>query len=111
RLCTTSICSVSWRAPLSPTLPSATLFRSVAVGTAARAVALLACLAGCFGRTPATPPPAVAVMPFDPYGITATAGGGVAGVRPKRPEEHTSEPQSRENLVCRPPLVKKKTRI
>ena len=40
----------------------------MAVNTAARAVALLACLAGCFSGTPATPPPAVAVMPFDPYG-------------------------------------------
>src|SRR5439155_5665409 len=41
---------------------------AVAVNTAARAVALLACLAGCFSGTLATPPPAVAVMPFDPYG-------------------------------------------
>jgi len=38
------------------------------VNRGARAVALLACLAGCFGGIPATPPPAVAVMPFDPYG-------------------------------------------
>ena len=40
----------------------------MAVNTAARAVALLAGLAGCVRGTPATPPPAVAVMPFDPYG-------------------------------------------
>jgi len=33
----------------------------------ARPTALLACLAGCF-HGPVTPPPAVAVMPFDPYG-------------------------------------------
>jgi len=33
----------------------------------ARPAALLACVAGCF-HGPVTPPPAVAVMPFDPYG-------------------------------------------
>ncbi|HEY6159368.1 MAG TPA: PDZ domain-containing protein [Gemmatimonadales bacterium] len=33
----------------------------------ARPAVLLACLAGCFGG-PVTPPPAVAVVPFDPYG-------------------------------------------
>jgi PDZ domain/Aspartyl protease len=40
----------------------------VAVTTAGRSVALLACLAGCVRGTPAAPPPAVAVVPFDPYG-------------------------------------------
>jgi hypothetical protein len=40
----------------------------VALSTVARRVALLACLAGCFHGSPVVPPPAVAVMPFDPYG-------------------------------------------
>src|SRR2546428_3547361 len=35
--------------------------------------------------------------------------GGVAGVAPSRSEEHTSELQSRSDLVCRLLLEKKKT--
>jgi predicted aspartyl protease len=36
--------------------------------TVRRPVVLLACLASCFHMGPVTPPPAVAEMPFDPYG-------------------------------------------
>src|SRR5690606_41462836 len=39
------------------------------------------------------------------------AGGGAASARPSRSEEHTSELQSRENLVCRLLLEKKKKSI
>ena len=38
------------------------------MNTAGRSVALLAWLAGCFRAGPAAPPPAVAALPFDPYG-------------------------------------------
>src|SRR5205807_1471302 len=40
---------------------------AVVMTAVARPAALLACVAGCF-HGPVTPPPAVAVMPFDPYG-------------------------------------------
>src|SRR5690606_40010450 len=49
----------------------------------------------------------------DPASIGSNHGahGGEAGIRcPKRSEEHTSELQSRENLVCRLLLEKKKRR-
>ena len=38
------------------------------MSTVARPVALLACLAGCFQGSALVPPPAMVVMPFDPYG-------------------------------------------
>src|SRR2546429_5751772 len=44
----------------------------------------------------------------DVAGIAA-ARGLLTGLGPKRSEEHTSELQSRLQLVCRPPLGKKKT--
>src|SRR5438552_11796227 len=52
-----------------------------------------------------------------PGGVAVTLAGGVAalahhvGVRPARSEEHTSELQSPDHLVCRLLLEKKKTNI
>src|SRR2546423_10904064 len=50
--------------------------------SAAGAVPLPAAVAPCFREAPGTPPPAVAVMPFDPYGgaiyVRAIVNGGSA---------------------------------
>src|SRR5690606_35792494 len=48
------------------------------------------------------------VIPGDP--ITLASKNGTLGVMVARSEEHTSELQSRENLVCRRLLEKKKAR-
>src|SRR5207245_5078089 len=54
---------------------------AVAMTAVARPGALLACLAGCFGG-PVAPPPAVAVVPFDPYGGAIYTPATVTGDSP-----------------------------
>src|SRR5438445_13383468 len=73
------------RPPRSPLFPYTTLFRSPKTGA-------LSVPPGCAHDTVATP--------------TAAAAAGVATV--SRSEEHTSELQSRQYLVCRLLLEKKK---
>src|SRR5215475_15289646 len=46
--------------------------------------------------------------PRRPVGLRAVARGPQVGAHPPRSEEHTSELQSRENIVCRLLLEKKK---
>src|SRR5690606_41691249 len=99
------------RPPLSSTLfPYTTLFRSGAgpgqchahrPGGAWRAPAVR----GTRGPSPAGP-----AGPWPEGAIQECVGAGAAGARgvTERSEEHTSELQSRENLVCRLLLEKKK---
>src|SRR5690606_40461680 len=56
------------------------------------------------GSTPRCPPAPPAARP------SGGPGGGRGGRAPGRSEEHTSELQSRENLVCRLLLEKKKNK-
>src|SRR3712207_6862282 len=83
------------RPPRSTLFPYTTLFRSAACdgGPARRAV----------GRSGAVPMGA-------PAGMRARWSAGLA-TRGRRSEEHTSELQSRQYLVCRLLLEKKKTKI
>src|SRR5690606_40698948 len=97
------------RSPTSTLCPYTTLFRSPrpwrrcagpgGAGTAARATLGTGC-----GKPLSSPAQAVA-------GIAEIRPGAnsAAGFRHPRSEEHTSELQSRENLVCRLLLEKKKT--
>src|SRR5436309_9134272 len=82
------------RPPRSTLFPYTTLFRSVINITAPASTTTLV----CFGLLSSRAPPIVCCR-------LTTVVGPVA--RP-RSEEHTSELQSRENLVCRLLLEKKK---
>src|SRR5690606_40563630 len=84
------------RPPRSPLFPSTTLFRSVG-GRAACRVAI-----GAIHLAPG--------RPGADLGADALRTGGARPDIP-RSEEHTSELQSREKLVCRLLLEKKKTHI
>src|SRR5207302_2739941 len=83
------------RPPGSTLFPYTTLFRSVIVDSG---VANLASIASAFRRLGAT----VVVTGDEPATVLLKPGQ-------ERSEEHTSELQSRENLVCRLLLEKKKT--
>src|SRR5690606_41532267 len=93
--------------PRSPRFPYTTLFRSV--------LAVAALDAG----EAVTPPAPVAIEPIEvaeqakavaPVPFTRPPGlTRKVAATPPRSEEHTSELQSRENLVCRLLLEKKKT--
>src|SRR3712207_7399267 len=91
------------RPPRSTLLPYTTLFRSPR-----RAVPLLPDRGrharGLAVRRVPGPPPAADPVP--PVGVHRA--GGLAVGRPPRSEEHTSELQSRQYLVCRLLLEKKK---
>src|SRR5690606_39287055 len=91
----------------APSHPAAYAYSVPALSTALRAqssaslratTTLSPCVATAYGAGTSTPisrPPCDSMMPFDPF-------------RAGRSEEHTSELQSREKLVCRPLLEKKK---
>src|SRR3712207_7316543 len=83
------------RPPRSTLFPYTTLFRS-------KARALFARLVG--GE-----PDGVALIPSVSYGIAVAAANGRVEPNESRSEEHTSELQSRQYLVCRLLLEKKKT--
>src|SRR5690606_41547440 len=91
------------RRPPRPTLfPYTTLFRSVvSCLEVSEDVAAASATPGAPGAAPAAAPAAGAA----PAGAPAAAAGAA-----KRSEEHTSELQSREKLVCRLLLEKKKGR-
>src|SRR2546421_8670175 len=81
------------RPPRSTLFPYTTLFRSLLAGPA---------------RSTAAPTAAAAVEPrATPVGGGGGAGGGGRLVQVTRSEEHTSELQSRSDLVCRLLLEKK----
>src|SRR5207302_4755918 len=96
--------------PCSPLFPYTTLFRSFDPASLRRSQACVRCSAAdhCLTRRPAGAD----------YGVAGreTASSGRLGLRhvaethppARRSEEHTSELQSRENLVCRLLLEKKK---
>src|SRR3712207_8802580 len=85
------------RPPRSTLFPYTTLFRSIGpTGELARASTTSA-------DTTRTTSPLTS-----PESLAATAVAAVAGARTARSEEHTSELQSRQYLVCRLLLEKKK---
>src|SRR5258707_8425476 len=90
------------RPPRSTLFPYTTLFRSV-VWEAGRGVAELA---GCLFRRRGRPGPAHVVR--DCFDRSFRGPGPVLRGVPHRSEEHTSELQSRQYLVCRLLLEKKK---
>src|SRR5258707_10840304 len=79
------------RPPRSTLFPYTTLFRSLAQGWSRPALVLA--LAACAADAP------------DPTGVTADSSDRI------RSEEHTSELQSRQYLVCRLLLEKKKMKL
>src|SRR5690606_41035614 len=102
-----SVCSVSVdrmrQPPRAPPFPYTTLFRSRLRGRRVRALRGNPRKAGfCTARVLGPGPAGIAVRGQYPYGLHR---------RPVvlRSEEHTSELQSRENLVCRLLLEKKNT--
>src|SRR5437868_7782192 len=81
------------RPPTSPLFPYTTLFRSISTAGA-----------------PATSTTTTAAAPAASRGHTASPDSGLCpGNRDDRSEEHTSELQSRFDLVCRLLLEKKKS--
>src|SRR5690606_41261850 len=92
-LCRTLFCSRTSLPPTSALFPYTTLFRSVF---------LVMMLGAAEAHQDRTPRPSLVMEPFR---------GGKQRLRALmiRSEEHTSELQSRENLVCRLLLEKKKT--
>src|SRR3712207_8678886 len=87
------------RPPISTLFPYTTLFRS---RNAPRQNSSSA-------KTPPTKGPARAAAPHIPDTSEIARGQSSAGNKERRSEEHTSEIQSRQYLVCRLLLVKKKT--
>src|SRR5438874_5187588 len=84
------------RPPRSTLFPYTTLFRSAPCGS--HATPLLGCLSMC------------TTTEGSRYGVAATSTGKpLVGFPASRSEEHTSELQSRRDLVCRLLLEKKKT--
>src|SRR3712207_7031536 len=90
------------RPPRSTLFPYTTLFRSEDAMADATALAAEADLMLCVGSSLEVYP--VAGLPA----LTLDKGGRVALVTQGRSEEHTSELQSRQYLVCRLLLEKKK---
>src|SRR3712207_7437024 len=89
------------RPPRSTLFPYTTLFRSAALSVCPAAV------------DDASPPSPIGRCPAVVGAVAAGSGIGsaVAGVAVCRSEEHTSELQSRQYLVCRLLLEKKTTQI
>src|SRR3712207_7496126 len=96
------------RPPRSPLFPYATLSRSwlvVGLKLLGAAVALLSVTK----RPPFLPPGLLGVMVWSVFATLAVyVLGGMAQALGMRSEEHTSELQSRQYLVCRLLLEKKK---
>src|SRR3712207_9313335 len=98
------------RPPRSTLFPYTTLFRSSRGSSAACQKASRDPVAGCH-HVPECPAGMhgpggdehvdVAIVGFGPVGQTAANLLGARGVRAVRSEEHTSELQSRQYLVCR----------
>src|SRR5690606_40441641 len=95
------------RRPKSPLFPYTTLFRSPGGATGAGPAGEPAAACGKPRRRGFLPHPVVrGARPGT--GHPATGPGFAGHDRARRSEEHTSELQSRENLVCRLLLEKKK---
>src|SRR5690606_41605299 len=98
------------RPPSPPLFPYTTLFRSLGLPTVdATSLAHAQCAWDDF-YTPLAALPSDAALPWAPEALHALARQALAAARPLRSEEHTSELQSREKLVCRLLLEKKKRR-
>src|SRR3712207_7592685 len=92
------------RPPRSTLFPYTTLFRSRVAAAAARHTLrrIASSLSGCADARRTGPPPLVALRAAPGHASSPTQG---------RSEEHTSELQSRQYLVCRLLLEKKKKNI
>src|SRR5258708_20462892 len=90
------------RPPRSTLFPYTTLFRSLAAVQVCRA-------SRCRRRRLPTPPPHVAATPRAVVLISTTTFRFKQRGKNERSEEHTSELQSPDHLVCRLLLEKKKT--
>src|SRR5690606_41631022 len=103
-----SLCSLLiWRAPRATLFPYTTLFRSF-TQAGSEVSALLGRIPSAVGYQPTLSTD----MGNLQERITSTNKGSITSVQAiyvPRSEEHTSELQSRENLVCRPLLEKKNT--
>src|SRR5690606_40893417 len=109
RLTSTSFFFLSDRPPISPLFPYTTLFRSVNLTIEKGEFVSLLGPSGC-GKTTTLQMIAGLVEPT--LGRISLNGRDITREKPNRrgrSEEHTSELQSRENLVCRLLLEKKKT--
>src|SRR3712207_8906568 len=93
------------RPPRSTLFPYTTLFRSYLGLNGDHAVADYR---GHHDTSPFTPLPSLGGAP-EPRELSPWVSIALAGVLPVRSEEHTSELQSRQYLVCRLLLEKKKT--
>src|SRR5690606_41185772 len=107
--CVLSHPSFAWHIGL-PDLPSFPTRRSSDLGTSATAAwSLDAAAHRASSDTPA--PPIRRTSCPKPRWTTSSTSSGVTSVSPARSEEHTSELQSRENLVCRLLLEKKNSTL
>src|SRR5207249_7722237 len=99
------------RAPLFTLFPYTTLFRSPVAGTVkalnvkvgdkvSQGSLILTVTTGVTGAAPATPPRAAALAPPVAAPAAAAAYAGSVDIECERSEEHTSELQSRFDLVC-----------
>src|SRR3712207_6933403 len=89
--------------------PSSTFFRSVRLAAGRRRVLLRAALLGAGDRVVRAVRPPLDAVDAPRLGVRQVdAGQAVPGPRIVRSEEHTSELQSRQYLVCRLLLEKKK---
>src|SRR2546421_7947102 len=91
------------RPPRSTLFPYTTLFRSSNFAMIALVASCLACCDDASAVKPARPSTANDVGP-------SAAAGSDAAIDAARSEEHTSELQSRSDLVCRLLLEKKKSK-
>src|SRR3712207_8580508 len=99
------------RPPRSTLFPYPTLFRSALAGGAGLALPAgdpAAAAVDRVGRDVVAGAVGLAVVPAVRAEAFAVGAGGVAGADEARSEEHTSELQSRQYLVCRLLLEKKK---
>src|SRR3712207_8311388 len=98
------------RPPRSTLFPYTTLFRSADAASAAarRIMGLVAARDGADDATLVIACPEAPADP-DPFGLRRALRPPATTRRPLRSEEHTSELQSRQYLVCRLLLEKKKT--
>src|SRR5690606_41892801 len=108
--CLLFLCSLSRRPTTSPLFPYTTLFRSL--GSELGAVTTLDTSALAAGADPSALSAALTGATHVLYAPTVSADLSAAPAydtfNAGRSEEHTSELQSRENLVCRLLLEKKK---
>src|SRR3712207_7155128 len=99
------------RPPRSTLFPYTTLFRSGSIHPAATAAYVEQLLQTGLPRTPCEPPAPLAALSLKQQLAAVRRRCLWGGRGPERSEEHTSELQSRQYLVCRLLLEKKKNKL